>query len=80
MIQRVATVFKVGGMKLSIVKVNQAILLQLGHLRLVILNTVARWPNYGPQDSNDPVKTVAAYEISGLESGPIPNFIIAAKF
>jgi hypothetical protein len=27
---------------------------------------------------NGPVKILAAQEISGLESGPIPNFIIAA--
>ncbi len=27
---------------------------------------------------NGPVKLLTAYEISGLESGPIPNFLIAA--
>jgi hypothetical protein len=29
---------------------------------------------------NGPVKLLAALEISGLESGPIPNFLIAAYF
>jgi hypothetical protein len=36
--------------------------------------TVARWPNSGPLDSKmPPVKILAAQEISGLESGPIPK-------